>query len=127
MVAPASPITETTAPKGHGKYTQRPAGVFPPYAKQITRQSNCPVHRWQFHIPAISSFLDPEEKKTPRMDQRPTPTRICPKCGSGNYAFRFRKKITPEPGQDGPEEMETKYKCKACEHEWKVRSKEGLP
>jgi DNA-directed RNA polymerase subunit M/transcription elongation factor TFIIS len=56
------------------------------------------------------------------MEASSTPKRACPKCGSGNYAFRFRKKIAPEPGQEGAEETETKYKCKGCGHEWKVRT-----
>ena len=29
--------------------------------------------------------------------------------------------ITPEPGQEGQEAIETKYRCKACDHEWRVR------
>src|SRR5262245_16371290 len=28
-----------------------------------------------------------------QMDQPSTPSRTCPKCGSGNYAFRQRKQI----------------------------------
>jgi DNA-directed RNA polymerase subunit M/transcription elongation factor TFIIS len=51
------------------------------------------------------------------MEQKPT--RICPACGSTDYQFRSRKKIPAENGQ--PEAMETKYRCKACGHEWKVR------
>ena len=47
--------------------------------------------------------------------------RTCPACGGGDYTFRSRKKVTPEPGQEGQEEVETKYRCKSCEHEWKVR------
>jgi transposase-like protein len=47
--------------------------------------------------------------------------RTCPACGSGDYTFRSRKKVTPEPGQEGEEQVETKYRCKTCEHEWKVR------
>jgi DNA-directed RNA polymerase subunit M/transcription elongation factor TFIIS len=50
-----------------------------------------------------------------------TPNKTCPACGSGNYIFRSRKKITPEPGQEGEEAIETKYRCKACEHEWRVK------
>ena len=42
-----------------------------------------------------------------------------PKCGSGEYAFRSRKRITDELGE--PVAVETKYKCKKCGHEWKVR------
>jgi len=54
------------------------------------------------------------------MDQNQTAKRTCPACGSGDYVFRGRKKIPAEPGQE--ESMETKYRCKACEHEWKVRA-----
>lgn len=51
------------------------------------------------------------------MDQPATKT--CPACGSGDYAFRSRKKIEAEGEQ--PTTLETKYRCKACGHEWKVR------
>jgi DNA-directed RNA polymerase subunit M/transcription elongation factor TFIIS len=50
------------------------------------------------------------------MDQ---PARTCPECGSGEHAFRGRKKIEPGDGQEAA--VETKYRCKACGHEWKVR------
>jgi len=46
--------------------------------------------------------------------------RTCPACSSRDYAFRSRKKI--EPGKDGPEQIETKYRCKACGHEWRERT-----
>jgi DNA-directed RNA polymerase subunit M/transcription elongation factor TFIIS len=52
------------------------------------------------------------------MDQAKT----CPKCGSGEYTFRSRKKIPADPEKNEPEAIETKYRCKKCEHEWKVRS-----
>lgn len=49
------------------------------------------------------------------MDQ---PSKTCPACGSNDYQFRTRKKIEePEPA------VETKYRCKACGHEWRVRLK----
>jgi hypothetical protein len=35
------------------------------------------------------------------MNQNVTPRKTCPACGSSDYAFRSRKKITPEPGQEG--------------------------
>src|SRR5689334_2999979 len=47
------------------------------------------------------------------------PARTCPKCGSGDYLFRGRKKI--EPTEDQETAVETKYRCQACGHEWKVR------
>ena len=47
------------------------------------------------------------------------PARTCPKCGSGDYMFRSRKKIEPVNGQEAA--VEAKYRCKACGHEWKVR------
>ena len=43
--------------------------------------------------------------------------RTCPACGSDKYLFRSRKKILAEPCKE--EAVETKYRCKACEHEWK--------
>ncbi len=54
------------------------------------------------------------------MDQQRPAARTCPKCGSGDYQFRSRKKIPAGNGE--PEAVETKYRCKACEHEWKVRA-----
>jgi hypothetical protein len=53
------------------------------------------------------------------MDQHQLARRTCPKCGSGDYAFRGRRNIPPAAEQ--AEATETKYRCKACEHEWKVR------
>jgi DNA-directed RNA polymerase subunit M/transcription elongation factor TFIIS len=44
-------------------------------------------------------------------------SRNCPPCGSGNYEFRSRKKRVEE----GKEAVETKNRCRACGHEWKVR------
>jgi DNA-directed RNA polymerase subunit M/transcription elongation factor TFIIS len=46
--------------------------------------------------------------------------RACPKCKSGQYSFRSRKPI--EATEDKPAELETKYRCKDCEHEWKERA-----
>ena len=40
-----------------------------------------------------------------------TTGRTCPACGSGDYQFRSRKKVTEE-GKG--EAVETKYHCKAC-------------
>jgi DNA-directed RNA polymerase subunit M/transcription elongation factor TFIIS len=48
------------------------------------------------------------------------PAKTCPKCRSGEYAFRSRKKIEAQEGQEAA--VETKYRCKACLHEWKVRT-----
>lgn len=53
------------------------------------------------------------------MDLNLAANRACPKCGSGEYAFRGRKKVGPEPGQ--AEAVETTYRCKACAHEWRER------
>ena len=54
------------------------------------------------------------------MSQSLPPGRTCPQCGSTDYAFRSRKKVPPEPGR-GNGAVETKYRCKACGHEWRVR------
>jgi transposase-like protein len=53
------------------------------------------------------------------MDPNAWKTRTCPKCGSDNYQFRSRKRIAAESGK--PEATETKYRCKACSHEWQER------
>ena len=53
------------------------------------------------------------------MDEMSITGKICPACGSPDYVFRGRKKINPEPGQEGS--IETKYRCKGCGHEWRVR------
>jgi DNA-directed RNA polymerase subunit M/transcription elongation factor TFIIS len=45
--------------------------------------------------------------------------KTCPKCGRGAYTFRGRKKVETENGE--PEAVETKYRCKACGHEWRVK------
>jgi hypothetical protein len=42
-----------------------------------------------------------------------------PGCGSKEYLFRGRKRVAGEPGK--PQAVETKYRCKGCGHEWKVR------
>jgi DNA-directed RNA polymerase subunit M/transcription elongation factor TFIIS len=47
--------------------------------------------------------------------------KTCPQCGSGDYTFRGRKKIEANSVYGEPAAMETKYRCKACGHEWKVR------
>ena len=49
-----------------------------------------------------------------------TTPKTCPKCGSREYLFRGRKKLPAEGEQ--PAQTETKYRCKSCEHEWKVRT-----
>jgi DNA-directed RNA polymerase subunit M/transcription elongation factor TFIIS len=45
--------------------------------------------------------------------------RACPKCGSAKYTFRSRKQIEATPKQEAL--PETKYRCRACEHEWKEK------
>jgi DNA-directed RNA polymerase subunit RPC12/RpoP len=52
------------------------------------------------------------------MDQQQT-TRTCPACGSGEYEFRGRRKVEPEPGEKPA--VETTYRCGACGKKWKVR------
>ncbi len=56
------------------------------------------------------------------MDQPAKPNRTCPVCGSSDYTFRSRKKVSPKPGEEGQDEIETKYRCKGCGHEWRVRT-----
>jgi hypothetical protein len=47
------------------------------------------------------------------------PANSCPKCGSGDYTFRGRKKVPAEKVHAVA--VETKYRCKAYGNEWKVR------
>jgi len=44
---------------------------------------------------------------------------VCPKCGSGDYAFRSRKRIETDEGEEA---VEPKYRCKGCGHEWKEKA-----
>jgi DNA-directed RNA polymerase subunit M/transcription elongation factor TFIIS len=53
------------------------------------------------------------------MDQ-PATSRICPACGSGEHKFRSRKKIAADEGES--EAVETKYRCKGCGKEWRVKT-----
>ena len=46
------------------------------------------------------------------------PDRRCPKCESPKYLFRARKTVE---SPDGTQEVETKYKCVACNAVWKER------
>src|SRR5580658_615736 len=55
------------------------------------------------------------------MDRSTKPNRTCPKCGSGDDTFRSRKKIEAVPDQGEPEQIETKYRCKSCGEEGRVR------
>jgi transposase-like protein len=54
------------------------------------------------------------------MDADAWKTRKCPACSSNDYAFRSRKKLVSKEAQS--EAIETKFRCKACQHEWKERS-----
>ena len=49
-----------------------------------------------------------------------TPARSCPECGSTNYVFRSRKQIEATAEQ-GPM-LETRYRCRGCEKEWKEKA-----
>jgi DNA-directed RNA polymerase subunit M/transcription elongation factor TFIIS len=55
------------------------------------------------------------------MDKDQPVAKTCPKCGSGQYMFRGRKKSEADPAKGEPESWETKYRCKTCGHKWKVR------
>lgn len=44
--------------------------------------------------------------------------RTCPECQCPKYFFRSRRTVDlPEGGKA----TETKYRCRDCEYEWKVR------
>ena len=52
------------------------------------------------------------------------PDRRCPKCDSPKYLFRARKTIDT---RDGGSEVETKYRCQACQSVWKERVPVSAP
>jgi hypothetical protein len=52
------------------------------------------------------------------MDQQQNFKKTCAVCGSADYLFRSRKKVA-EVGKG--RELETKCRCKARGHEWRVR------
>ena len=54
------------------------------------------------------------------MDQQQAASRNSPACGGTDYVFRGRKKVPAEQGQ--PAAAETKYRCRVCGKEWKVRA-----
>lgn len=57
--------------------------------------------------------------------QAASATRTCPQCGSGDYAFRGRKKVATTLAVEGGEAVETWYRCKSCDHDWRVRVPAG--
>src|SRR5262249_35729014 len=75
-----------------------------------------PPQRWQAASPARKIPRNHGQRGT-RMEQLKT----CPKCGSGEYTFRGRKKIEAEAEKGEPEAWLTRYRCKSCGHEWKVK------
>jgi DNA-directed RNA polymerase subunit M/transcription elongation factor TFIIS len=64
--------------------------------------------------------MAPEHRRAKRMEQKETAHRTCPACGSTDYVFRGRKKIEAEPGKQAA--VETKYRCRACGKEWRVKA-----
>jgi hypothetical protein len=57
-----------------------------------------------------------------QMRQHAAGGRVCPKCGGGDYLFRGRTTVAPQPCQEGGAVVETKYACKGCGHEWRNRT-----
>ncbi len=51
--------------------------------------------------------------------------RSCPFCGSGDYTCRSRRQVVKEPSE--PDEVETKYRCRVCSEEWRVKTVGKLP
>ena len=49
------------------------------------------------------------------------PDRCCPTCEARSYAFRSRRTIEAKPEEGGGKFVETKYRCRSCEGEWKER------
>jgi len=43
-----------------------------------------------------------------------------PKCASKDYQFRARRNLLADPVKKTPAATETKYRCTACGHMWKL-------
>jgi hypothetical protein len=54
------------------------------------------------------------------MEQTPT-SRACPACGSRGYTFRSRRQVEAVPDKGEPAQLETKYRSKGCNEEWKEK------
>ena len=73
----------------------------------------------------IATIPAAQERGNSRMDK--PGKRSCPFCGSGDYTFRNRRQVVPKQGEEGPDEIETKYRCRGCSEEWRVRTEGRLP
>jgi len=71
-------------------------------------------------LPSHPALQCPPGNSEEEKSHKPTAARGCPACGSGEYVFRGRKKVAPQPGDEGPV-METKHACRGCGHQWRVR------
>jgi hypothetical protein len=60
------------------------------------------------------------------MEQQKPPGRTWSACRSGDSAFRSRRQIEADPEKGGPAQLETKYRCKACNEEWKEKAPGAL-
>jgi hypothetical protein len=52
--------------------------------------------------------------------------RSCSASGSGDYRFWSRRQIVRKPGKEGPDQIETKFRCKSCGEDGRVRTEGRL-
>src|SRR5262249_34862114 len=74
---------------------------------------------------ATSALQGSSETGEAQKGQKATAGQGCPVCNSGDYVFRGRRAVPPQPGEEGAV-LETKRCCRTCGHEWKVRVQEGV-
>jgi DNA-directed RNA polymerase subunit M/transcription elongation factor TFIIS len=74
------------------------------------------LNTWLLPASPVQSLLELHPGEA-RMDREAWKSHTCPKCGSGDYQFRNRKRIAADAERLAA--WETKYRCKACGHEWK--------
>jgi len=67
--------------------------------------------------PAVQSHAAQKHELPTR---KPLGIRGCPECKAEDYVFRGRKKDKPQEGEPGPM-IVTKFHCRGCGHQWKVR------
>lgn len=63
----------------------------------------------------------PTRRLEKTMEQQTPPGRVCPACGSADYQFRSRRQIEADPVTGEGPQLETKFRCKSCNEEWKVK------
>jgi len=110
MVEKAKAEQSAEKPKGRRKTKASP--------EQAGLDAGAGQNDYRLSASALQGHLEISEEQR---GQKPTAARGCPICNSGDYVFRGRKKIAPNPGEERVI-LETRHCCRACGHQWKVQA-----